>query len=109
MSLGQIVLLVYALLMVVGGVMGYVKGGSRPSLIAGAVSGLLLFVALFISRSSPVAGLWIGAVVSLLLCITFAMRLAKTGTFMPSGMLLMVSVVALVLLTWAALGAQRKL
>lgn len=106
---GQIVLLLYALLMVGGGVMGFKSARSKASLYSGAASGALLLLAFAISFASPVGGLWLGTIVTLLLCLTFAARLAKTARFMPSGMLLAVSVLAFVLLTWSALGAQGKL
>ncbi len=109
MSPGQIVLILYALLMLAGGIVGFRKASSKASLYAGSASALLLLLAWLVSTSSLAAGLWLGAIVAILLSIVFAMRLAKTTKFMPSGMLLVVSVVALVLLTWSALGAQGKL
>src|SRR5262245_61976141 len=109
MNLGKIVLVVYALLMLAGGIAGYRSAGSKASLISGLASGVLLLLALALTLSSAVAGLWLGTIVTLLLCVTFALRLAKTGKLMPAGMLLLVSVLALVLLTRAALGAQGKL
>jgi len=109
MILGQIVLLVFATLMFAGGVMGFRSAGSKASLYSGAGSAVLLFLAWALSLSSPVAGLWLGAIVALLLCLTFALRLARTGKVMPAGMLLALSVLALILLTHAALGAQGKL
>lgn len=109
MDLGRIVLAAYALFMLAGGIIGFRKGGSKPSLIAGAGSALVLLVAFFLVRSNPVAGYWLGAITSLLLCIVFTLRLSKTGKFMPSGGLLVVSLIALILLTRWALGAQGKL
>jgi len=108
MSLGQIVILLYAILMLVGGFAGYATAGSKASLYSGAGSAVALAASWVVSRSSPPAGYWMAAVVSLLLCIAFAMRLAKTAKFMPSGMLLLLSLVALVLLTWSALGASGR-
>ena len=105
MSLGQAVLLSYGLLMLIGGFMGY-RAGSNASLIAGSVSGVLLLAALWLSRNQPATGLWLGAVVAALLCVSFAMRLSKTGKFMPSGGLLLVSVVALALLAYSAWSAK---
>jgi len=103
MSMGQIVLLLYALLMLAGGVIGYTTAGSKASLISGGVSGVLLAVAWYWTRSSAGPGFWLGAAISLALCVAFASRLSKTGKFMPSGMLLAISGVALVLLVYSAL------
>jgi uncharacterized membrane protein (UPF0136 family) len=107
MSLGQIVLLVFAVLMLVGGAIGYKAAGSTASLLSGTASAVLLLVAWFVSRSSPGPGFWLGAVLSLALCVVFGIRLAKTGKVMPSGMLLAVSVVAMVLLAYSALRAGK--
>lgn len=109
MGFGQIVLVLYALFMLSGGIMGFKAAGSKASLYSGSVSAILLLLALVISWSAPVHGLWLGAILTILLCCTFAARLAKTARFMPSGMLLVVSVLALILLTWSALSAQGKL
>ena len=109
MDLGRVVLAVYAVLMLVGGVMGYRAAKSSASLVAGVGSAVVLLVALFLSLRAPATGYWLGALTSLALCIVFTLRLAKTGKFMPSGMLLTVSFVALVLITYAALDVQGKL
>jgi uncharacterized membrane protein (UPF0136 family) len=98
------VLLVYGAFMILGGVMGARKG-SRVSLYAGAGSGLLLLVAWFVTRTHLAAGLWLGVAVAALLCGVTGVRLARSGKFMPAGMLLAVSVVALVALLAAALSA----
>lgn len=103
MTFGQTVLLVYGLLIVFGGWMGF-RAGSRVSLIASGSSGLLLFVALLVTYSDMTLGLWIGAAVSLLLCIMMAQRLAKTRKIMPAGMTLLVSVVTFVLLLLEVVG-----
>ena len=97
MVFGQTVLLVYGLLILFGGWMGF-RAGSKASLIAGTSSGALLLIALLITYSDLRLGLWIGAAVSLLLCVMMAQRLAKTRKFMPAGMTLLVSVVTFVLL-----------
>ena len=71
MVFGQVVLLVYAILMVAGGLAG-AKAGSRVSLIAGSASGLALLVALLVSLFSPVPGFWFGAAIGLVLLVLFA-------------------------------------
>ena len=100
MSFGQIVLLVYALLMLMGGMLGS-RAGARASLYAGSGAGTLLLVALGISAGVHSLGLWMGTVIALLLAIVFLVRLMKTGKFMPAGMLLVLSVVAALLLVIA--------
>jgi uncharacterized membrane protein (UPF0136 family) len=100
--LGRTVLIVYGVLMLVGGFMGH-RAGSRASLIAGSISGVALLLAAFVSTTNAPAGLWAGAAISLVLAVVFARRTAVTRKLMPSGMLLAVSVVALALLLYAAL------
>ena len=90
----QSLLLVYALLMAGGGIAGYTKAGSKPSLVAGLTSAVLVLVALAITFSNRGIGVWAGAVVAGLLCLVFLLRLSKTKKFMPSGMLLLVSATA---------------
>lgn len=93
MSSDQIVLLVYIVLLELGGLMGFVKAGSKASLIASsAFAGVLVLFALNIA---PVAYSWI--VLAILLAF-FGMRLAKGGKFMPSGMMVILTIAALVLM-----------
>ncbi len=100
-SYASVVLLVYALLMLVGGVIGYRAAGSRASLIAGAVSSAALLAAWAWSRSNPAVGFLAAAVVALALAGVFSLRLVKTGHFMPSGALLLLSIVALMVFALA--------
>ena len=62
----------YGILSLVGGVMGFVKAGSRASLIAGGISGLLLIGSAVLAASNPVVGLVIASVVSAALIARFA-------------------------------------
>ena len=101
MTTGQIVLLAYAILMLGGGLMGY-RAGSRPSLVAGLASGVLLLAAWQLSRTWYEVGLGLGALLALALSVVFGMRLAKTRKLMPSGMLLAVSLIALAVLIASA-------
>jgi len=93
---GQIVLAVYAVLLAVGGVIGYTKAASMPSLIAGLGSALAAIVALVLSFQNTNMGMGLGCAVALLLLLFFGYRFAvKTRKFMPAGLLAVVSVVVL--------------
>ena len=98
---GRVALGVYAALLGAGGVMGYVKAGSRPSLIAGLVSAAIAAAALGLSfAGTGDAWLWLGLVLAGLMAGTFAARLRKTGKFMPSGLLAGASVAMIAVLAW---------
>lgn len=94
-----------SVLMLVGGVMGFVKAKSKPSLIAGVVSSVLLAATYAYGMSSPQQGLIASFVVTLFLDVVFAMRLAKTKKFMPSGMLLIFVGITQAILAVAIFGA----
>ena len=90
---GQVLLGVYGVLLIVGGVMGYVKAQSKISLFAGAITGGLCVGAAWLSVDQPSEGFTIGSLVAFLLSGVSINRLAKTRKFMPSGMILIMSAV----------------
>jgi uncharacterized membrane protein (UPF0136 family) len=93
---GQITLGIYAVLLAVGGVIGYVKAGSRSSLIAGSISAIAAALALGLSIRSNRSGVALGLILSISLFVLFGYRYAaKTRKFMPSGLLAVASLVVL--------------
>lgn len=94
---GQVVLAVYAVLLAAGGLMGYLKAGSRPSLIAGLAFGLAAGAGAVLARQNP-AGFVLGAAVAGLLAVFFGRRYFRLRKFMPAGMLTILSVAVLVLM-----------
>jgi uncharacterized membrane protein (UPF0136 family) len=100
--LGPITLGVYAFLLAAGGVLGFVKAGSRPSLVAGLASAAIAFVCLVIAALGSAFGLWLGAALAFVLLGLFAIRFSKSRKVMPSGVMVVVSLVALVLLVVCA-------
>jgi uncharacterized membrane protein (UPF0136 family) len=94
--IAPITLGIYAVLLGVGGVVGYLKAGSRPSLIAGSLSALIALAALALSIKYKNFGIALGLILSISLFILFTYRYAaKTRKFMPSGLLAVVSLIVL--------------
>jgi uncharacterized membrane protein (UPF0136 family) len=102
MEAAKIYFIVFGLLTIAGGVMGYVKAGSVASIIAGAITGVLLLAAAFLLPDHRVAGLAIALIVSLLLAGQFVPKLLRTGTVMPAGVMSLLSVIGIVaaVLVW---------
>ena len=94
--MAKIVLVVYGVLMLGGGFMGYAKAGSKMSLIMGIVSAIVIFTGLYLSKGNTQIGYGLISVMSGLLVVTFIIRLVKTGSFMPSGMLVILSIIAVI-------------
>ncbi|MFN2475241.1 MAG: TMEM14 family protein [Chthoniobacterales bacterium] len=93
----KIYFIIFGLLTIAGGIMGFVNKGSVPSIIAGSISGILLLVAAFLLPGNVIAGLAIAGVVSLLLAGRFLPAFIKTGSFMPAGMMSILSVIGFVM------------
>jgi len=87
------VLWVYVVLLLIGGLIGFLKGKSRVSLIMSAsFAAVLVLCALDIIFKHYVADILMAV-----LLVVFAIRLAKTKKFMPAGLMLVVTVVALLI------------
>src|SRR5580658_4129773 len=82
---GKWAILVYAVLMLGGGIGGYAAKHSPPSLISGIVSALLLGVAYSMLGSKPKSGYSLSLVVALALAAVFIERAIKTSAE-PSSM-----------------------
>ncbi len=107
MAIAKVYFIVFGLLTLAGGIIGYVKAGSMPSLVAGGISGILLLVGalMMASYARPVlAGL---ALISLVLAIRFVPAFASTGKIMPAGIMAVLSVVGLALAGFALFGPAK--
>ena len=95
--------LIYGILIAVGGVMGYVKKDSMASLIAGGISGIALVgAAVAMMKDAYSAGWWISLIVALLLLGRFAVAARSGFKMMPGGMVIILSIIVI-----AALLANR--
>lgn len=89
-------ILVYALVVGVGGVFGYIKAKSTKSLLAGLISGLILLIAWFLAIKTPTVGLGIATLMAAVLLVVFITRFVRTRKFMPAGMMMLLNLVATV-------------
>lgn len=96
LALARIYFLVFGVFTIAGGIIGYVKAGSAPSIIAGSISGVLLLVSGFLLPGHRAAGLIIGLIVSLLLAAQFVPKFLRGGGLMPAGIMSLLSVLGLI-------------
>lgn len=89
----KISILVFSILVTVGGVIGFLKAKSRASLFAGLLSGALLITCYSVANRNPQVGFLLGSVVTTLLIVTFFIRFKKTKKFMPAGLMLVFSLI----------------
>jgi uncharacterized membrane protein (UPF0136 family) len=87
-ELARYSILIIAGLVLVGGVIGFIKAQSKASLIAGIASAIAFVLTYFLSLSNPSGGLIASFIVGLALDVVFVKRLMKTKQFMPSGLIL---------------------
>lgn len=86
-DLARLYLFGFGVLTVAGGIMGFVKAKSQPSLIAGSVAGALLFLAGYLVGTSGRLGLFLGLGVSAALATRFVMTYRKSKKLMPAGLM----------------------
>jgi len=91
------VLWVYIILLLVGGLIGFLKAKSKVSLITSSIAAAVLILTTFRDVFQPRFANTLANAVMLVLLIVFAIRLTRTKKFMPSGMLLIVTIIALAL------------
>jgi uncharacterized membrane protein (UPF0136 family) len=92
----KIYFIIFGLLTIVGGVIGYVKAGSTASIIAGGISGVALLAAAFLMPGNIGLGLIIAGIVSVLLAGGFIPNFMQTGKIMPAGLMAILSVIGVV-------------
>jgi uncharacterized membrane protein (UPF0136 family) len=99
-AMANIVLWVYIVLLVGGGLMGYVKAGSKVSLVMSGVFALLLGLC----AGNVLRMRWLPEILLGVLAVVFLMRLLKTKAFMPAGLMLALTLLALALRAWLGRG-----
>ena len=96
MEVTKIYFILFGVLTIAGGIVGYVKAGSVASIIAGSITGVLLLVAAFLLMEHRGVGMATALVISLLLAVQFVPKFLQTGRVMPAGMMSILSVIGVI-------------
>ena len=98
MTIGILATIAYGALAIVGGIIGYTKVGSRPSLLSGSISGILLFVSAALQYQGMAWAKIMAIAIIAILVITFIVRFQKTRKWMPAGMMVILGIIALAIM-----------
>lgn len=93
----KIYYIVFGLLTLVGGVMGYLKAKSMISLVAGIICGLGLFAAAFLIHVSLIGALVAGLLVSTALAGKFVPDFIHKKAVFPGGVMALLSIAGVVI------------
>jgi len=95
----ETILWIYIVVLVLGGLIGFLKAKSKISLISSLLFAVVLgFVA--IDNPKPIFSLqWSWGILSFLALIFF-IRFLRTKKFMPSGMMLLITAVTIIAMVW---------
>lgn len=96
----ETILWIYLVVLLAGGVLGFVKGKSRISLVMSLIFGVLIVLAALGRLGSVFAG----DVILVVLTVVFAKRFQKTRKFMPSGIMTLLTIAALLVRAMMLLG-----
>jgi uncharacterized membrane protein (UPF0136 family) len=92
----KIYFIIFGILTIVGGVIGYAKAGSTASIVAGSISGIALLVAAFLLPGNVAVGLILAGIVSVALAGRFIPAFMQTGKVMPAGLMAVLSAIGVV-------------
>jgi uncharacterized membrane protein (UPF0136 family) len=92
----KIYFIIFGILTIAGGIVGYAKAGSVISIIAGSISGVLLLLAAWLMPEHQTAGLIVALVVSLLLAGQFIPKFLQTFKVMPAGLMSVLSAIGII-------------
>jgi uncharacterized membrane protein (UPF0136 family) len=92
--------LVYALIVLAGGIIGKIKADSTPSLVSGLISSIFLAFSAFLLFKEKKAGRWVALLLVFILDGFFTYRFLTTHAIMPAGLMSMLSLGMLFALTF---------
>ena len=100
------IVLIYAVLILIGGIIGHVKASSLASLIFGLTFGLLLVGSAIAMFAKHKWGAYGAVILTFMLDGFFTYRFLKTHAFMPAGML---SLISFAVLIYLAISISKKM
>lgn len=95
----------YAFFVLIGGIIGYIKAQSIPSLMMGSIFSALLFICAYAIYKKSVLGHVITMILTSFLLVFFGFRFFQKLNFMPAGLMVILS---LALLSIFMLKSSRK-
>jgi uncharacterized membrane protein (UPF0136 family) len=98
MKVTATIVCVYGLLIMMGGILGYVKGCSNASLISGGSFGIALLICAFFISKGKIVAQYVALALTFLLDGIFTYRFAKTLHFFPTGFLSLLSLAVLIVI-----------
>ncbi|XP_064617138.1 transmembrane protein 14C-like [Liolophura sinensis] len=93
--MADIISIVYASVVAIGGIIGYVKAGSSMSLAMGLSCGGLMGIGAYQTSVDP-RNIWLSLAVSALLTCVMGYRFSNSGKFMPAGLVASLSILMLI-------------
>ncbi len=95
---------VFGVLTAAGGVLGWVRARSRPSLVAGVAAGAVLVVAGGLAASGRPVGHWLALLVSALLLGRFGPAWLRGGKVMPAAPMTLLALAGALVAAWVLFG-----
>ncbi len=99
MKITATIVFIYGLLISLGGILGYIKGGSNISLISGGSFGLALLISAYFISKGKIAAQYLALILTFLLDGIFTFRFAKSLHFFPPGFFSLISLVVLIVIS----------
>ncbi len=84
---------IFAIFLLIGGAVGFVKAGSLISLVASVLSSLVMILSGIGMLKNKAFGTYSALIASVILMVVFGFRFANSGRFMPAGLVLTASVI----------------
>ncbi len=90
--------LIFGIISIVFGLLGFLRAKSKASLIAGSISGLLLLLGWYLSgHGEPKIGFWLSLIVTILLLGKFLPTALKRKQVYPAGIMAVLALIGLAL------------